>query len=164
MLRRKPRKDVYLPISGTILETADLTEYEKFFKIQRGEGDREHFMPGQFFSISVPGIGEAPISISSSPTRNGDGTFEMVVRKVGNVTDALHRLEDGDRVGLRGPFGTQFPVNTIMKNHDVLFVCGGLGIVPVRSAIQYVLDNRKDYGEVFILYGTRRPSDRLFVA
>lgn len=163
MFRVKPRKDVYLPVAGRILEVRALTGDEMFFKVQRGEADTEHFMPGQFFTVGIPGIGEAPISICSSPSRNGDGTFEMVVRKVGNVTDALHRLGEGALVGLRGPFGTTFPVDGEMLNHDVLFVCGGLGIVPVRSAIQYVLDHRDRYGEVTILYGTRRPHDRLFV-
>ena len=74
----------------------------------------------------------------------------MVIRKVGNVSDAMHRLTDGDKIFIRGPFGTWFPVNDTMKGKDVIFVCGGIGIVPVRSAIQYVLDNRDDYGRVII--------------
>jgi len=118
-------------------------------------------MPGQFVEVSVPGIGEAPISVSSSPTRKG--SFEMVVRNVGNVSDAMHRLNDGDKIFIRGPFGTCFPVNDAMKGKDIIFICGGIGIVPVRSAIQYVLDNRDDYGRVIILFGAKTPKDRLFI-
>lgn len=163
MIVPRQRKDVYLPVSADVVTVEALTEFEKRFQIRRRPGDREPFMPGQFFSVGIPGIGEAPISISSSPSRDGDDTFDIVVRRVGNVTDALHRLKKGDTVGIRGPFGTHFPVDGPMKDHDVLFVCGGLGIVPVRSAIQYVLDHRDDYGEISILYGTRAPKDRLFV-
>jgi sulfite reductase subunit B len=156
-------KDIYLPETATVLEVTTMTEAEKFFRLRFDDPEDREYMPGQFMEVSVPGIGEAPISISSSPTRAADGSFEMVIRKVGNVTAALHALEEGDKVGIRGPFGTTFPVDTEMKGRDLLFVCGGIGLVPVRSAIDYVLDHREDYGEVNILFGTRTPSDRLFV-
>ena len=87
----------------------------------------------------------------------------MVVRDVGNVSSAMHRLKQGDRVFIRGPFGTSFPVDGAMKGKDLLFITGGIGLVPVRSAIQYVLDNRSDYGRVMILFGAKTPADRLFV-
>lgn len=80
-----------------------------------------------------------------------------------HVTRAMHNLNVGDKVGIRGPFGTHFPVIDEMKGKDVLFVCGGIGLVPVRSAIQYVFDNRDDYGRVAILFGTKNPASRLFV-
>ena len=114
-----------------------MTELESFFSCQLDSGKELGHLPGQFVEISIPGIGEAPISISSSPTRKG--SFEMVVRKVGNVSDAMHRLTDGDKLFVRGPFGKSFPLEE-MKGKDVIFICGGIGLVPVRSAIQYVLD------------------------
>jgi NAD(P)H-flavin reductase len=88
----------------------------------------------------------------------------MVIRRIGNVTQALHRKKVGDKVGIRGPFGTVFPVDTDMKGKNILFVGGGIGLVPLRSAIQYVMDRRKDYGRVIILSGTRSPADRLFAS
>ena len=119
-------------------------------------------MPGQFVGVSVPGIGEAPISISSSP--DTAASFEMVVRKVGRLTEALHALPIGATLGIRGPLGTAFPVDTELKGKDLLIICGGLGLVPVRSAIQYVLNRRQDYGDITIIYGSRAPADRLFLS
>lgn len=158
-----PAKDIYLPQPATLLEAVPLTAHEKFFKFQMTGENAFRYMPGQFMEVSVPGIGEAPISICSSPTRNGEGTLEMVVRRVGNVSAALHALKVGDKVGLRGPYGTCFPVDRTMLRRDILFICGGIGLVPVRSAIHYVLDRREDYGDITILFGTRRPEDRLFI-
>ena len=153
--------DIYLPDSATLLETEPMTQSEKYFKFRYDDDGDHAYQPGQFMEVSLPGIGEVPISISSSPTRNGDGTLEMVIRKTGSVTGALHTLEPGAKVGLRGPFGTTFPVEA-MKGRSVLFVTGGIGLVPVRSAINYVIDNRDDYKDVTVLFGTRSPSERLF--
>jgi NAD(P)H-flavin reductase len=87
----------------------------------------------------------------------------MVIRNVGRVTDVLHQCRNGDRIGIRGPFGSTFPVAEAMAGKDLLFICGGIGLVPVRSAIDYVLDRRDEYGDVAILYGSRTPADRLFI-
>ena len=87
---------------------------------------------------------------------------EHVVRKVGRVTGALHRLTAGSQVGIRGPFGKGFPTDEL-KGKDVLFVGGGIGLVPLRSLINYVLDNREDYARVTILFGSRSPEERLFL-
>jgi sulfite reductase subunit B len=138
-----------------------MTKLESFFSCQLDSGEELGHMPGQFVEVSIPGIGEVPISVSSSPTRKG--SFEMVIRKVGNVTNALHELVAGDKIFIRGPFGTSFPVDDAMKGKDVIFICGGIGLVPVRSAIQYVLDNRDDYRRVIILFGAKTPRDRLFI-
>jgi NAD(P)H-flavin reductase len=156
-------RDIYLPASASVTGTQPMTASERFMRIQVDDGNGASYRPGQFMEITVPCVGEAPISISSSPTRVNHGAFEMVVRNVGNVTDALHRMETGGRLGVRGPFGTAFPVDEAMKGRDLLFVCGGIGLVPVRSAIHYVLDRRSDYGAVTVLFGARRPTDRLFV-
>jgi sulfhydrogenase subunit gamma (sulfur reductase) len=158
----KCTKDIYLPAVARIVDTRPMTALETFFEFKLESGEGLGHMPGQFAELSLPGIGEAPISIASSPSRSGN--FQMVVRRIGNVTTALHGLEVGARVGIRGPFGTRFPVDGAMKGKDVLFICGGIGLVPVRSAIQYVLDHRQDYGKVTILFGTKSPAERLFVS
>jgi sulfhydrogenase subunit gamma (sulfur reductase) len=153
-------KDVYLPEPADVVRVEPMTKMEMFFEFRLAGGRPLGHMPGQFAEVSLPGIGEAPISISSSPTYR-DG-FQMVVRNVGNVSGAMHRLAPGRKVGIRGPFGTHFPVDGAMKGKDILFICGGIGLVPVRAAIDYVLHHRKDYGRVTILFGTKTPADRLF--
>ncbi|OQA24151.1 MAG: Anaerobic sulfite reductase subunit B [Verrucomicrobia bacterium ADurb.Bin345] len=156
----QPMKDIYLPEPADVLKASPMTALEMFFEFRLASGRELGHMPGQFVEVSIPGIGEAPISISSSPTQKG--SFQMVVRKVGNVSGAMHALSAGRQVGIRGPFGTHFPVDGEMKGKDILFICGGIGLVPVRSAINYVLDHRDDYGHVTILFGTKTPADRLF--
>ena len=162
MNARKRTNDIYLPEQATVLRSEPMTKMERFFEFKMNSGKPLGHMPGQFVEVSIPGVGEAPISVSSSPTR-GD-SFELVVRNVGNVSGAMHELQTVERVGIRGPFGTSFPVNDDMKGRDVVFICGGIGLVPVRSAIQYVLDNRADYGRIVILIGTKTAADRLFRA
>jgi sulfhydrogenase subunit gamma (sulfur reductase) len=117
------------------------------------------YRPGQFMELSVIGVGEAPISISSTPSR--PGIIEMCIRRTGRVTDALFRLKPNDLIGLRGPFGNGFPMKEI-QGHNLLIVAGGLGMVPVRSALLYALDNRQNYERIILLYGTRYPDYLLF--
>jgi NAD(P)H-flavin reductase len=104
-------------------------------------------------------MGEAPISIASAPCE--DPYFELCVRRVGNVTAALHHLGVGAFVGIRGPFGRGFP-DEQLKGQDVLVVAGGIGLVPVRPLIHHILCNRMDYGDFTILYGMKRPEEMLF--
>lgn len=157
-----PKPDIYRPEPATLARCEPMTAQEMFFEFKLDSGRELEHMPGQFVEISLAGIGEAPISVSSSPTQKGG--FQMVVRKMGTVTNLMHGLKPGARVGVRGPFGTHFPVEGEMKGRDILFICGGIGLVPVRSAINYVLHNRADYGRVLILFGARTPADRLFSA
>ena len=89
-------RDIFLPEMATILENRPMTEHERFFRFQLPPNGRDTYFPGQFMELSVPGIGEAPISISSSPTRTAPGEFEMVVRRVGRVSGALHAMEPGE--------------------------------------------------------------------
>jgi NAD(P)H-flavin reductase len=149
----------YNVIKGKILRAKRMTEYEKLFEIALEGGASLDHEPGQFVMISLFGIGEIPISISSSPTKYG--SFEICVRAVGKVTRALHRLEAGDEVGIRGPYGKGFPAR-IMEGNDLLMIAGGLGIAPLRSLINFILDNRRDFGKVHILLGCRTPQDMLF--
>jgi sulfite reductase subunit B len=144
---------------GKIVSAKMVTTMEKYFKISLAGGESLDHDPGQFVMISIPGVGEAPISVSSSPTKRG--YFELVVRSAGKVTAALHRLEAGDTVGIRGPFGVGFPTQ-MLEGNDLMFVAGGLGIVPLRSLINFVIDNRRDFGNVSILLGCKTPKDMLF--
>ena len=145
---------------GKILQTRQMTEHEKLYEILLEGAERLDHEPGQFIMMSMFGVGEIPISISSSPT-NISGSFEICVRAVGKVTNALHKLEAGDEVGIRGPFGKGFPTR-IFEGNDLLIVAGGLGIAPSRSLIRYVFDNRRDFGKVHILLGCKSPGDILF--
>ncbi|MCE8425965.1 MAG: FAD/NAD(P)-binding protein [Candidatus Methanoperedens sp.] len=145
---------------GTILGIQEMTENEKLFEIALEGGQKLDHEPGQFVMVSVFGAGEIPISVSSSPTNNG--SFEICVRAAGKVTNALHKLEIGDMIGIRGPYGKGFPIR-ILERNDLLIIACGLGIAPLRSLIRYVFDNRKDFGNVHILYGCRSPDNMLFL-
>ncbi len=152
--------NLYLPTFVEILKTEKLTELEKVFTLALPNGKPLGHRPGQFMEVSILGVGEAPISISSSPSRSGE-SFELCVRKVGDVTSALHRLSPGDKVGVRGPFGRGFPIEKF-RGKDMLFAPGGLGLAPLRSLINQVLDERAMFGRVIILYGARNPGELLF--
>jgi len=153
-------KSIYLPKPARIVRSTAVTARERLFEVRFEDGARLSHTPGQFVEVSVLGVGESPISVSSSPTRSADG-FEMCIRKVGNVTTALHNLPAGSPVGIRGPFGRGFPVKD-MEGFDILFVAGGLGLVPLRSLIDNVVDNREKFGRLRLCYGSRTPSDMLF--
>ncbi len=151
---------IYLPILAEIVRTEQLTKMEKLFEIKLQNDQELGHQPGQFVEVSLFGIGEAPISVSSSPTKKG--SFELAVRAVGNVTKTLHTLNRGATLGIRGPFGKGFPIEE-MKGKDILFVAGGIGLVPLRSLINYVLDNRSHFGRVFVLFGAKTPAEQLFL-
>jgi NAD(P)H-flavin reductase len=129
----------------------------RFVDQRLAEGFR--YRPGQFLMLSVPGSGEAPISISSSPSR--PGVLEICVRRVGRLTNALYRMKTNDVVGIRGPYGNGFPIERIVGN-DILFAAGGLGMAPLRSLVWYALDNRDQFGNITLMYGARTPADMLF--
>lgn len=155
----KSKHELYRPFMCKIESVRDLTLTEKLFKLVRPEGQPFGHKPGQFMQVSVTGIGEAPISVSSSPTR---GQFlELGVRKAGTLTGAMHELKSGDMIGLRGPFGTSFDTEA-MKGKDLLLISGGCGLAPMRALIQYVEDCRDDFGEVTVLYGAKSPDDILY--
>jgi sulfhydrogenase subunit gamma (sulfur reductase) len=152
------QKDIYLPQMATITKRRMLNGTELYMHLELDSGKELDHTPGQFVEISIAGLGEAPISISSSPTQKG---FELVVRNVGSLTKAIHKLEAGQKVGIRGPFGSVYPVE-LAKGKDLVFICGGIGLVPQRSFIRYVLDHRNDYGKVTVLIGTKCYDMRLF--
>jgi len=149
----------YQPTLAEMVKIESLNANTKLFTLYLQDGRDLGHRAGQFVEVSVFGIGEAPISVTSSPTRNG--TFELCVREVGDVTGALHRMKPGSTVGVRGPFGNGFPVEK-MRGKDLLFAPGGIGLPPLRSIINQVLDERESFGRVIILYGARNPSELLF--
>ena len=152
-------KDIYLPEPATVTKRKMLNATELYLHLQLDSGKELGHSPGQFVEVSIAGIGEAPISISSSPTQTG---FELVIRNVGSVTNAIHNLKEGDKVGIRGPYGSGYPVDEL-RGKNLVFICGGIGLVPQRSMINYVLDNKDDFGDITILQGTRSHMDRFFI-
>ncbi|MBW7991438.1 MAG: oxidoreductase [Planctomycetes bacterium] len=152
-------KDLYLPQPATVNETKMMNETELYLKLSMDDEPLE-YRPGQFVEVSIPGFGEAPISISSSPTKK-DG-FEIVVRRIGNVTNMIHKLNTGDKIGIRGPFGEGCYPTEQARGKNLVFICGGIGLVPQRSFINYVLDNRDDYGDITILLGTKNEAQRFY--
>src|SRR3989338_3879305 len=153
-------KSIYTPELATIKKVIPQTAQETFFEIELAERRTLGHKPGQFVQVSVPGYGEAPISISSAPEA-GLPTFELCVRRVGNVTRALLNLKPGNQICVRGPFGNGFDVAKF-KGKDILFIAGGIGLVPLRSLILEVLNHRKEYGKIDILYGCKTPKELLF--
>jgi len=153
-------EELYMPTMARITRVQPMTNLEKLFNLELPEGLSLGHRPGQFVEVSILGVGEAPISISSSPSRS-NGSFELCVRQAGDVTNAMHKLEAGAMVGIRGPFGRGFPYEKY-RGKDVLFAPGGLGLAPLRSLINQVLDERSTFGRVMILYGARNPAEMLF--
>ncbi len=151
---------LYLPTIATIEAITVETKLEKVFTIRLPGGQNIGHVPGQFVMVSVPGVGEAPISIMSSPSRTGE-TFKLCIRKAGDLTGVIHQLKPGDEIGIRGPFGRGFPVEQF-HGKDLLIAPGGLGLAPALSLIDEVLDNRDKFGRLIILYGARNPSELLF--
>jgi sulfhydrogenase subunit gamma (sulfur reductase) len=150
----------YKPTIAHVTTVQPMTNLEKLFNLELPKGFSLNHRPGQFVEVSILGVGEAPISISSSPSRS-NGQFELCVRRVGDVTNALHKLEAGASVGIRGPFGRGFPYEKF-RGKDILFAPGGLGLAPLRSLINQVIDERATFGRVIILYGARNPAELLF--
>jgi NAD(P)H-flavin reductase len=120
---------------------------------------RYRFQPGQFNMVYLPAIGEVPISVSSDPIQQQ--ALGHTIRFAGNVTRAIGRLHVGDVVGLRGPYGTAWPMERL-RGHDLCIVTGGIGLAPLRPVLYHVLHHRADFGRVFLLYGARTPSDMLY--
>lgn len=152
-------QELYYPEIAKITAIKRFTDKEKWFDIKLPNGRSLGHQPGQFVQVSLFGAGEAPISVTSSPTK--EGSFELCVREVGMLTKLIHKLEVGSTIGIRGPYGKGFDVESF-KGKDILIIGGGIGIVPLRSLINYIIDNRKDYGRLIILYGAKNPNELLY--
>lgn len=159
--RTEPVKFEYTH-QAEITNIYSLTKKVKLYQIQLTDPEKRSdftFLPGQFVMLELPGIGEAPFSISSSPVRHGN--IELCIRAAGNLTCFLDKVERGTRAGISGPFGTCFPMEQ-MEGQDIILIAGGMGIVPLRSAISAVLENRSRYNRVDIMYGAKTPKELLF--
>jgi len=115
-------------------------------------------MPGQLAMVSLVPVGEAMFSVS---WQEENDHLEFAIKRVGLMTDELHRIEVGQKLGVRGPYGNGFPVEAC-KGKDMLFIGGGIGLAPLRSFIKYCFKHREDYGKITILYGSRTSADLCF--
>lgn len=143
----------YLPRIAEVLEVKRESPEVKTLRLKLREGALR-FEAGQFIELTVFGVGEAPFTLSSSPFNLE--AFEVSIAKVGKVTSAAHKLEEGDLVGIRGPFGVGFPLEE-NAGKNLVVVGGGIGIAPLRSLLYALTEKRKKYGEIKLLYGARSP-------
>lgn len=155
-------ENIYLPHSAIvkeiISETPDIKTFRLIFEDERLQKSFT-YLPGQFVEFSVYGAGEAPFCLASSPTRPGQ--IRCTIKKMGKVTQAIHDLEVGDRVGIRGPYGNGFPLKEL-RGKNLVVVGGGIGLAPLRSLIQNILDKRDEYGDLLIIYGARSTEDLVY--
>jgi len=154
--------NIYRPYMMRIADVRDETPDVRTLKLafaDEKEGQKFDFRVGQFGLYSALGEGEATFCIASASTRKG--YIECTFRQAGRVTRALRRLNAGDTMGFRGPYGNSFPVEA-WKGNDLVFIAGGIALPPMRSVIQYCLDNREDYGDIIIIYGARTWSDHVY--
>ena len=155
-------KNPYLPIPAIIDHITDEVSGERAIKTFRlvfsetKNAQEFTFKPGQCVMVGLLGVGECMFAISSSPTKKH--YLEISVMRHGKVTSALHACKPGDPVGLRGPYGNSFPIDD-WRERNLVFIGGGIGQAPLRSIIQYVLDTRENFGEIFIFYGARTSQD-----
>lgn len=150
--------ETLIPVIGVVTDIRKDTPDVKTFRVVTREGQKPFIhKPGQCAMVSIPGVGEAMFSITSSPTNKE--FLEFSIKKCGCLTTWLHAMEVGQEVTVRGPYGNPFPVDTEFKGKDMLFIAGGIGLAPLRSVINYIRDNRADYGKVDIVYGSRSMDD-----
>ncbi len=154
--------NIYKPelmvIKDIIKETVDTRTFRLQFRDSH-IAESFSFKAGQFGEYSLFGEGESTFCIASSPTRKD--YIECSFKKVGKVTSALTKLDVGDVIGFRGPYGNYFPIEE-MKGKNVLFIAGGIGLAPVRCVIWNALDLRKDFGDITIVYGARSVADLVY--
>lgn len=150
--------ETLIPKIGVVTDIRIDTPDVKTFRVVGLDGKKvfDH-MPGQCAMLSIPGVGEAMFSITSSPTNTE--FMEFSIKKCGCLTNWLHAMDVGQQITIRGPYGNSFPVETALKGKDLLFIAGGIGLAPLRSVINYVRDNRANYGSIQIVYGSRSKDD-----
>jgi sulfhydrogenase subunit gamma (sulfur reductase) len=154
--------EIYTPFAARVQELRAETKDVKTLRLVIQDGKAAEtftFEPGQFVELSVAGEGEATFCLASSPREKG--YVECSVKRVGLVTQAIHRLDPGSLVGLRGPYGNSFPLEQL-EGRDLIFVAGGIGLAALRSLIKVVLGQRQKYGSITILYGARSEEDLVY--
>lgn len=147
-----------LPMVGRLASIRHLADDIKLFQVELKRA-RMDYLPGQFAFLSAFGVGEAPFGIASIPSRTS--ALEFAVNRVGTVTAALHGLEPGAVVGVRGPMGNHFPLEEL-RGKNIVVLGGGIGGAPLRPVIHTILDDRAAYGRLTILWAARRPSLLVF--
>lgn len=151
-------KTFLLPLRAAITGIQRETEDVKTYTLSL-EDFSYSAKPGQFNMVGYPGVGEAPISLSSIVS---EGRFQHTIRTVGKVTKFIERFKEGDGIYLRGPYGSSWPLEDAMGN-DILLVAGGVGFAPLRPVVQEILQRRDSYGKVTLIYGSRSPDNMLFM-
>ena len=153
-------KEPLIPTVGVITDVRHDTPDIKTFRVVTPDGKKafDH-RPGQCAMLSIPGVGEAMFSITSSPTNTE--YMEFSIKKCGCLTDWLHQAEVGQNITIRGPYGKPFPVDTEFAGKNLLFIAGGVALAPLRSVINYVRHYKDRYGKIDIVYGARSKEDLL---
>lgn len=155
----------YLPypvrIDDITVETEDgnLKTFKLVFENEAQQKAWKH-VPGQFAMLSLAGQGEIPIGIASSPTE--DDHLLFTVNRAGKVTTALHQMHAGERMGVRGPLGNGFPIDTAMKGKNIVIIAGGFAVTTLRATLIYLMEHRQDYGRITFIYGARTPGMLLY--
>jgi len=155
-------KNEYIPFPAVIEDVRRETFDTKTFRVRFQDKELAgsfKYKQGQFMEVSVFGKGEAPISITSSPSRKD--FLEFTIRAAGSVTKSIHNLKKGDCLHLRGPYGNAFPFEEL-KGKNIYFIAGGIGLAPLRSLINMVFDSRKDFRHIKLLYGAKTPDELCF--
>ena len=149
-----------IPMLGVVTDIRVDTPDIKTFRVESLNGGKcfEH-VPGQCAMLSIPGVGEAMFSITSSPTVKDYQEFS--IKKCGCLTGWLHQMDVGQQITIRGPYGHPFQVDTELKGKDLLFIAGGVGLAPLHSVINYCLAKRENYGKIDVVYGSRSKDDLL---
>jgi len=159
-----PTENVFLPkvavLDRVVADIAEVKTFYWHFEDAAEQRAFKRFRPGQFAEVSLFGVGEFPTSLPPSPTE--DETF-FTVRQVGSCTSALHQLKPGDKFAVRGPYGNGFPMEEYYGK-NLVFVAGGIGLIPLRSAIVYALHNRKKYQRIQIFHGAKTPQELMYVS
>ena len=147
-----------IPKIGVVTDIRIDTPDVKTFRVVTPDGKKAFsHIPGQCAMLSIPGVGEAMFSITSSPTN--EEYMEFSIKKCGSLTDWLHAMDVGQMITIRGPYGNGFPVDTEFRGKDLLFIAGGIGLAPLRSVINYCRHYRANYGQIDIVYGSRSKAD-----
>lgn len=148
----------FIPRKAILRTIVPMTEDNHLFQFTVEPGTIDGCRPGQFVELWIPNVGECPISICSD---DNDGLIELCVRRVGRVTDALFKMKEGEWLGLRGPYGRGFPLHALY-DQNVMLIAGGLGIAPMRSLLQHILNRRERFKDIILIYGMRHSLDLLF--
>jgi NAD(P)H-flavin reductase len=147
-----------VPIIVEVIDIVDETPDVKTFYVKSENGVPFDVMPGQLAMVSLVPTGEAMFSVSWQEEKEH---LQFAIKRVGLMTDELHTIEIGQKIGVRGPYGNGFPVEEC-KGKDMLFIAGGIGLAPLRSFIKYCFKHRADYGKIQIIYGSRSYADLCF--